>query len=325
MFANYASTNVITDSVRFLVVRRDMDRQLEDGTGEANFLLALPIGNRGLLNLETPEEDLSPIEDVAVSLCDKPFGLWLALSFDDPTPSSALDSPPKQRPVPPMPKRSRKSGSRAPSSSSSSGILRRDQGRQGGGAGRGQGGGGASGAGTTGRSGPRNAGKHHPVFYGSKHKVCLDISHHFSYLSTRLTVPSSHLGRDTPRTSEKRCGIVERFIIELSLTDFAAEHGSCLATLPIPSYHRRCPENKTDILCCSGWITPARPFIPPPRRNPRNARLHGSTYFSPASARRRGLRTLHKPRSRIPIFCELRQDAGTAAADHSWTRLALSS
>jgi len=93
MFANYASTNVITDSVRFLVVRRDMDRQLEDGTGEANFLLALPIGNRGLLNLETPEEDLSPIEDVAVSLCDKPFGLWLALSFDDPTPSSALDSP----------------------------------------------------------------------------------------------------------------------------------------------------------------------------------------------------------------------------------------
>lgn len=187
-FANYASTNVITDSVRFLVVRRDMDRQLEDGTGEANFLLALPIGNRGLLNLETPEEDLSPIEDVAVSLCDKPFGLWLALSFDDPTPSSALDSPPKQRPVPPMPKRSRKSGSRAPSSSSSSGILRRDQGRQGGGAGRGQGGGGASGAGTTGRSGPRNAGKHHPIFYGSKHKVCLDISHHFSYLSTRLTV-----------------------------------------------------------------------------------------------------------------------------------------
>jgi len=107
-----ASPILITDSVRYLLIRRVSDDV--DETYQAHFQLSLPLGNRGILDLDSPESDLSPAFVRPPSLCHKPFGLWLALSFDDPDPN-ADDSPVKQRERPPPGKRPRTSGSRLPS------------------------------------------------------------------------------------------------------------------------------------------------------------------------------------------------------------------
>lgn len=183
MFANGASTNIVTDSARFLVVRQDADVHLDDHTVEANFRLALPIGNRGLLNLDTPEDDLIPVEDPLVSLCHKPYGLWLALSFDDPSPNGEF--PIRQRPVPPSPNRVRKSGLKAPEPSTSTMALRRD--RRGGAGGRGAGEKAAGGARQGGRGGAAEGGatrdggtstgrnQKHLVHRDSNRALCLSI------------------------------------------------------------------------------------------------------------------------------------------------------
>ena len=98
---------LITDSARYLLIRRVSDDV--DETYQAHFQLSLPLGNRGILDLDSPESDLSPAFVRPPSLCHKPFGLWLALSFDDPDPN-ADDSPVKQRERPPPGKRPRTSG-----------------------------------------------------------------------------------------------------------------------------------------------------------------------------------------------------------------------
>jgi len=112
MLKQDASSILVTDSSRYLLIRRVSDDV--DETYQAHFQLSLPLGNRGILDLDSPESDLSPAFVRPPSLCHKPFGLWLALSFDDPDPN-ADDSPVKQRERPPPGKRPRTSGSRLPS------------------------------------------------------------------------------------------------------------------------------------------------------------------------------------------------------------------
>jgi len=137
MLKQDASSILVTDSSRYLLIRRVSDDV--DETYQAHFQLSLPLGNQGILDLDSPESDLSPAFVRPPSLCHKPFGLWLALSFDDPDPN-ADDSPVKQRERPPPGKRPRTSGSRLPSDPTTHIRLRSEgTGRAHGGAVRGRG------------------------------------------------------------------------------------------------------------------------------------------------------------------------------------------
>jgi len=257
MFANGASTNIVTDSARFLVVRQDADVHLDDHTVETNFRLALPIGNRGLLNLDTPEDDLTPVEDPLVSLCHKPYGLWLALSFDDPSPNGEF--PIRQRPVPPSPNRVRKSGLKAPEPSTSTMALRRD--RRGGAGGRGAGEKAAGGARQGGRGGAAEGGatrdggtstgrnQKHLVHRDSNRALCLSIPSDIDKSSTHPLADFYvihcviHLGCDARRAAQVRYRHLQRFVVELSCADSLAKYGLCLPlTTPVSSYSKMKPD-----------------------------------------------------------------------------------
>jgi len=120
MIINDASSNLITDSARYLLIRRSIDDDDSPGEYQAHFRVSLPLGNQGLLKLDTSENDLSPLLGSSPSrLTHKPFALWLALSFDDPDQMDGEASPPKQRERPPPTKRLRTSGSRRPSQATS--------------------------------------------------------------------------------------------------------------------------------------------------------------------------------------------------------------
>lgn len=143
MITNEASTNLVTDSSRYLLFRRTIDDELRNEVFRAHFRLSLPLGNRGLLNIDSPETDLEPVvvDGVDASLCQKPFGLWLAISFDDPDRGADDDTPVKQKEGPALGKRKRPSGSRQPSTLSGAETRSR------------RGGGGSGGPGGAGRSG----------------------------------------------------------------------------------------------------------------------------------------------------------------------------
>lgn len=125
-FVNNTSSNLVTDSSRYLLFRRAKDdpsypappSDIHTHRHQAHFKLSPPVGNRGLLNLATPESDLEPVDARPRLLCHKPLGLGLALSFDLPedVDGSGVDSPVKQGEKD-QGRRKRASGSRWPNRS----------------------------------------------------------------------------------------------------------------------------------------------------------------------------------------------------------------
>jgi len=192
MITNNTSTNLITDSARYLLVRRTLDDSSPD-TGpdqrQAHFYLSPPIGNRGPLNLSTPEDDLDPSPltpgELAL-LCHKPLGLWLALSFDHPDPNAG-ESPVKQTVR--AAKRLRKSGERGPTTEEP-GVLTRSRTRAGVAAARGQGarsgrGGAGTGAGVGGQA-AREGGRRRGRGLGGGERVENHLNLKHSYHSDKV-------------------------------------------------------------------------------------------------------------------------------------------
>ncbi len=170
MITNNTSTNLITDSARYLLVRRTLDDSSPD-TGpdqrQAHFYLSPPIGNRGPLNLSTPEDDLDP-------------------SPLTPDPDAG-ESPVKQTVR--AAKRLRKSGERGPTTEEP-GVLTRSRTRAGVAAARGQGarsgrGGAGTGAGVGGQA-AREGGRRRGRGLGGGERVENHLNLKHSYHSDKV-------------------------------------------------------------------------------------------------------------------------------------------
>lgn len=100
MHSRGAWASLITDGSYYFVCRRSADIILDDSPNPRvfNFVLSPLLGNRGLVNLGAPPDDLQPIH-APRHLIETPVGFWVAFSYDQPSDPALLTAP--SRPLSP--------------------------------------------------------------------------------------------------------------------------------------------------------------------------------------------------------------------------------